>query len=138
IIKTTNKRRLTDRVIRYSTEDAKGSQCSWTTAGSRLPDTTSNIKNHFASTLFIFQAMRIGIWERSVKSACGNRRRPNTPTIAGMEKNILRWIVTEKQAFTTIESATFRQIFHVYREVALPFSSRRTLRKRLIDEVDSH
>ncbi|KAK9311835.1 hypothetical protein V1524DRAFT_441234, partial [Lipomyces starkeyi] len=29
-----------------------------------------------------------------------------------LEKNILRWIVADKQPFTTIESPAFRQIFH--------------------------
>ncbi|KAJ8100213.1 hypothetical protein POJ06DRAFT_281345 [Lipomyces tetrasporus] len=51
-----------------------------------------------------------------------------------LEKNILRWIVADKQPFTTIESPAFRQIFHDIPGITLPFISRGVLRQRLVDD----
>ncbi|ODQ69411.1 hypothetical protein LIPSTDRAFT_334640 [Lipomyces starkeyi NRRL Y-11557] len=51
-----------------------------------------------------------------------------------LQKNILRWIVADKQPFTTIESPAFRQIFHDIPGITLPFMSRSVLRQRLTDD----
>ncbi|KAK9490408.1 hypothetical protein V1508DRAFT_331428, partial [Lipomyces doorenjongii] len=44
-----------------------------------------------------------------------------------------QWIVPENKPFTTLESPAFRQIFHDIPGITLRFSSRHTLRQRLVD-----
>ncbi|KAK9375020.1 uncharacterized protein V1513DRAFT_363786, partial [Lipomyces chichibuensis] len=51
-----------------------------------------------------------------------------------LEKNILSWIVAEKQPFTTLESPAFQQIFHDIPGIRLPFTSRQVVRQRLADQ----
>jgi hypothetical protein len=75
------------------------------------------------------------------------KRSPGQPTITSLlsehagltrqqilEKNILQWIVKQKQAFTAIESPKFQQIFHDIPGIELPFSSRYTVRQRLMNQ----
>jgi hypothetical protein len=61
----------------------------------------------------------------------GKKEKPTPTHRQLLEKNLIRWIVAEKQAFTTIESATFQQIYDIS-GIALT-SSQHTLRKRLKD-----
>ncbi|ODQ70012.1 hypothetical protein LIPSTDRAFT_333883, partial [Lipomyces starkeyi NRRL Y-11557] len=51
-----------------------------------------------------------------------------------LEKNILHWIVAEKQPFTTLESPAFQQIFRDIPGITLPFTTRQVVRQRLADE----
>lgn len=53
-----------------------------------------------------------------------------------LERNILRWIVRDDIAFTAIESPAFQQIFTNLPDVPLPFSSSRTLARRIDTEFD--
>jgi hypothetical protein len=52
------------------------------------------------------------------------------------EKNLLRWIVQDKQAFTVIVSQAFQQIFEDIPGINLPFTSRSTIRRRLVENFD--
>ncbi|KAK9426983.1 hypothetical protein V1505DRAFT_402798 [Lipomyces doorenjongii] len=60
-------------------------------------------------------------------------QRENLSSQKLLEKNILRWIVADRQPFTTIESEAFRQIFHDIPGITLPFMSR-SVRQRLVDD----
>ncbi|CBF80312.1 uncharacterized protein ANIA_11074 [Aspergillus nidulans FGSC A4] len=53
-----------------------------------------------------------------------------------LEKNILCWIIRDKQAFITIKLPEFQQIFQDTPGIILPFSSQATLRRRLIDNFE--
>jgi hypothetical protein len=48
---------------------------------------------------------------------------------AVLEQNILRWVVTDDVAFTTIESPAFQKIFRDLPDAPLPFSSRTAVRR---------
>ena len=49
--------------------------------------------------------------------------RAECDTRALLEQNILRWVVTDDVAFTSIESPAFQQIFKDLPGAPLPFSS---------------
>lgn len=51
-----------------------------------------------------------------------------------LERNAIRWVVTNMQAFTTVESPEFQQIFRDIPEIEPPFTSRHTLRDRTMQE----
>jgi hypothetical protein len=53
-----------------------------------------------------------------------------------LEQNLLWWIVTDDIAFTAIESPAFQQIFKDLPDVPLPFSSSRTLVRRIDSDFD--
>ncbi|KAK9259603.1 hypothetical protein V1519DRAFT_407436, partial [Lipomyces tetrasporus] len=133
IVKKTNKRRLTDSEIRCAyIDDKTGAQCGWRTTDSLRQYSTSNMKIHLAKHSIYppgtedrnsgekQQISVVSLWEKKEKL-----------THQPLLENLIRWIVAERQAFTTIESATFQQIFHDIPGIALPFSSRHTLRRRL-------
>ncbi|KAK9369639.1 hypothetical protein V1509DRAFT_618662, partial [Lipomyces kononenkoae] len=139
IVKKSNKRRLTDREIRCAYIDNKThTQCGWRTMDSLRQNSTSNMKTHLAKHSIYppesegrnkgekEQTSVVSLWEKKEKLTHQQL----------LEKNLIRWIVAEKQAFTTIESATFQQIFRDIPGIALPFSSRHTLRRRLKDDFD--
>lgn len=44
-----------------------------------------------------------------------------------LERNILRWVVQDKQAFLVIKSQAFQQIFEDIPGITLPFTSRSTV-----------
>ncbi|KAK9244505.1 hypothetical protein V1506DRAFT_541246 [Lipomyces tetrasporus] len=77
-------------------------------------NSTSNMKSHLAKHSIYppdtegrnrekQQTSVVSLWEKKEKLTHQQL----------LEKNLIRWIVAENQAFTTIESATFQQIFHV-------------------------
>ncbi|KAJ5818387.1 hypothetical protein N7474_003978 [Penicillium riverlandense] len=53
-----------------------------------------------------------------------------------LERNLLRWIVQDKQAFTILESEAFQQVFEDILGVSLPFTSRATVVQRLQDQFE--
>jgi hypothetical protein len=54
-----------------------------------------------------------------------------------LEKNLIRWVIDDKQAFTTIELPSFQKIFQDIPGINLPFSSRSTLKRRLVETFDT-
>lgn len=64
----------------------------------------------------------------TIASLWGNRGKLTTQEL--LEKNLLRWVASSKQPFTVIESPAFQQ------GVSLPFTSRHTLRQRLLQDFD--
>ncbi|KAK9237686.1 hypothetical protein V1525DRAFT_147337 [Lipomyces kononenkoae] len=70
--------------------------------------------------------------QRSISAIWKHRAELSHQTI--LERNLLRWTVTELQSFTVIERPTFRAIFADLPGVTLPFRSRRTLQRRIESE----
>ena len=133
----TNKRELKDRIIYCAYIDNHGIQCSWQTADSLRQSSTSNMQRHLEKHTIFPPHSRL---------STDTKKQPNIVDFMAktqglshqerLEKNILRWIVKDKPPFTAIETPSFNQIFHDIPGVSLPFSSRSTLRRRLVEEFD--
>ena len=140
IVKRTGKRELTDRDIRCAYIYKTGAQCSWKTSDSQRQTSTSNMKLHLEKLHSIFAP-------RSQDTSGIQKAQPSIANLLTkkealspqelLEKNILRWIIDDKQAFTTIELPSFQQIFQDIPGITLPFRSRSTLKRRLIDSFDT-
>jgi hypothetical protein len=131
-IKKTNKKRLVDREIRCMHIDEKtGIRCGWQTSDSQRQNTTSNMKTHLAKhgiyppTSDLQPAMK----QSDIRSFVGGKGNPTHQEV--LERNIIRWIVTDMNAFTTIESPEFQQVFRDIPGIEPPFKSRHTLRDRM-------
>lgn len=139
IVKKTKKRVPTDRDIRCAYLDGKtGLQCPWSTSDSSRQTSTTNMQRHLEKHSIFSPHL-------SQSEASGRKEQPSITSFIfkqdalshqqRLEKNLLRWIVCDKQAFTTVESPEFRQIFQDIPGITLPFSSRSTLRRRLKREA---
>jgi hypothetical protein len=53
-----------------------------------------------------------------------------------LEKNVMHWVVDQKEPFTVVEAKSFQKIFEDIPGISLPFLSRNTLRQRLADDFD--
>ncbi|KAK9326100.1 hypothetical protein V1517DRAFT_268468, partial [Lipomyces orientalis] len=86
-------------------DDTTGTQCGWRTMDSLRQNSTSNMKTHLAKHSIYppdtegggtggkQQTSVVSLWEKKEKITHQQL----------LEKNLIRWIVAEKQAFTTIE-----------------------------------
>jgi hypothetical protein len=63
-------------------------------------------------------------------------KQPTLSIQESLERNLLRWIIQDKQAFLVIESKAFQKIFVDIPGVSLPFTSRSTVRRRLQDQFE--
>lgn len=72
--------------------------------------------------------------QRSIASIFRNKVEPDVRDL--LERNLLRWIVRDDIAFTAIESPAFQQIFTDLPDVPLPFSSSRTIARRIDSDFD--
>jgi hypothetical protein len=136
------KRKLMDLDIQCSIVDQDtGKQCSWVTTDSKRQSSTSNLTLHLLRKHSIYPPGTlvpepVKKSKGTLPSLWGKREEENLTCQQQLEKDILRWIVVDKQPFTTIESPEFRQIFLNIPGIALPFTSRHTLRQRLMDDFD--
>ncbi|KAK9318784.1 hypothetical protein V1517DRAFT_234819, partial [Lipomyces orientalis] len=103
-IKKTNKRRLIDREIRCIHIDEKtGIRCGWQTLDSLRQNTTSNMKTHLAKHDIYPPTSDVQPAKKrpDIRSfMCGKESLTHQEVL---EKNIIRWIVTDVKAFTTVE-----------------------------------
>jgi hypothetical protein len=86
------------------------------------------------------------IYERDQDGGLGTTKQPSIASMFRgkteqdvrdlLERNLLRWIVTDDIAFTAIESPAFQRIFKDLPDVPLPFSSSRTLVRRIDSDFD--
>ncbi|KAK9250865.1 hypothetical protein V1507DRAFT_393933, partial [Lipomyces tetrasporus] len=136
ILKKSNIRKTINREICCSVLDEKtGQQCSWKTTDSKRQSSTSNMVEHLRKRHSIEAQERPEPAKKpksSILTYIGQREKLSSQKL--LEKNILRWIVADRQPFTTIESEAFRQIFHDIPGITLPFMSRSVLRQRLVDD----
>ncbi|KAK9258391.1 hypothetical protein V1519DRAFT_360639, partial [Lipomyces tetrasporus] len=97
---------LTDRDIRcIYIDEQTGIRCNWKTTDSARQTSTSNMARHLEKHSIYAP--------ESSPGASGTKKQPSIATFFKgkkiltvqqlLERNLLRWIVTEKQAFTTIE-----------------------------------
>lgn len=63
-------------------------------------------------------------------------RKTKLTTQQTLEKNLLRWVISSKQPFTVIESPASQQLLKDIPGVPLPFTSRHTLRERLLGDFN--
>lgn len=122
------------------TDQVTGKQCSWATTDSKRQSSTSNLVLHLLRKHPIYPP---GLSNpepvknpKETLSGLWGKREENLTCQQQLEKDILHWVVADKQPFTTIESPAFRQIFFNIPGVALPFTSRHTLRQRLMDDFN--
>lgn len=124
-----SRRLLEDREIRCT-------QCGWKTTDSARATSTTNMKAHLAKHSI---GEKMGARDQDGES--GTTKQPSIASIFRdrveqdvrdlLERNLLRWIVRDDIAFTAIESSAFQQIFTDLPDVPLPFSSSRTIARRI-------
>lgn len=138
IIKRTQKRKPTDRDIQCAFIDGKtGIQCPWKTSDSLRQTSTTNMQRHLEKHS-IFPPSQSNTHSKSKEPNILNLL-TNQETLSvqqRLEKNLIQWVIQDKQAFTVIESSAFQQIFEDIPGISLPFLSRSTLRRRLIERFD--
>lgn len=141
VLKKSRKRKLADREIQCTfVAEKTGKQCGWRTTDSARQSSTGNMRLHLSKHSIYSPDTASPEASKKPKSTIlnllGAKEKENLTHQQLLEKNILRWIVTEKQAFTTIESPDFQQIFHDIPGISLPFTSRHTVRQRLIENFN--
>lgn len=112
VIKRTNKRRLVDREICCMHVDKKaGTRCDWHTSDSQRQNTTSNMKTHLAKHGIYCPTSSIQQVKKGpdIRSFMGGSQSLTHQEV--LERNAIRWIVTDMKAFTTVESPEFQQMF---------------------------
>ena len=144
VLKRTNKRKLTDRDIHCAyVDDKTGIRCGWKSADSLRQNATSNMRIHLAKHSIYHPSEGAAGLNASTETRRKSDirsfidRKPNLSNQQVLEKNLLRWVVAEKQSFSCIESPAFQQIFRDIPGIALPFTSRHTLRQRLVRDFDT-
>ncbi|ODQ68726.1 hypothetical protein LIPSTDRAFT_40375, partial [Lipomyces starkeyi NRRL Y-11557] len=94
-----------DREIHCSVLDEKtGQQCSWKTTDSKRQSSTSNMEEHLRKRHSIEAHERPEPAKKpksSILAYLGEREKLSPQKL--LQKNILRWVVADKQPFTTIE-----------------------------------
>ncbi|KAK9234164.1 hypothetical protein V1525DRAFT_350703, partial [Lipomyces kononenkoae] len=105
-LKKSNIRKAIDREIHCSVLDEKtGQQCSWKKTDSKRQSSTSNKVEHLRKRHSIEAQERPEPAKKpksSILAYLGEREKLSPQKL--LQKNILRWIVADKQPFTTIES----------------------------------
>ena len=108
-------------------------RCNWQTSDSARATSTSNMKNHIAKHgIFLHStdgAEDGGIKQQSISSLF--RKRAETEISKRLEQNLIRWTVLDNMAFTAIESPAFQQIFKDIPGIALPFTCRKAVARRI-------
>ncbi|KAK9241486.1 hypothetical protein V1506DRAFT_440602, partial [Lipomyces tetrasporus] len=135
------KRKFVDRIIECAVIDEhSGKQCSWSTTDSKRQSSSSNITRHLRDVHCILSpgAKQVVLPSNaSITRFLGKGKESASLTHQQiLEKNIIRWVVTSYQPFTVIESAEFQTIFKDIPGISLPFTSRHTLRRRIMDDFD--
>jgi hypothetical protein len=134
-IKKTNKRKLVDREIRCLHVDKKtGIRCEWQTSDSQRQNTTSNMKTHLAKHDIYAPTSNVQPAKKQPDIRSFLDGKENLTHQEVLERNVIRWVVTDMNAFTTVESPEFQQIFRDIPGIEPPFTSRHTLRDRIVQE----
>ena len=93
-----------DRDIYCTVIDNKGLQCRWKTSDSQRHLSTTNMQHHFKAKHSILppQSSKLKPKNQDIKKAFA--KQPNLLIQESLERNLLRWIIQDKQAFLVIES----------------------------------
>ncbi|KAK9482899.1 hypothetical protein V1527DRAFT_474833 [Lipomyces starkeyi] len=117
-------------------------QCTWKTTDSSRATSTSNMIAHLAKHGIFpndYQSDRGDVQTSAKQQSIASffRRKRTTTEHASWSKNLAPWIVTANMAFDAIESSPdFQRIFRDL-TISLPFTSRKTLSRRLEEEFES-
>lgn len=117
----------TDRLIQCK-------KCNWGTSDSVRSGSSKNMELHLYTQHTLSEpssSSSDSIKQPSIVDSFNMK--PKLSVVAQFQENILRWIVKEKMAFTTIESPSFRQIFMdlPHPELDAALFSRTTVKRRL-------
>ena len=137
IEKRSQRKMDTDREICCAVTGEDGRPCNWSTTDSKRHGSTTNIRHHLKEKHGVLppnvsipdpasKLNLITLWGRKAKLT----------TQQTLEKNLLRWVISSKQPFTVIESPAFQQLLKDIPGVSLPFTSRHTLRERLLGDFN--
>ncbi|KAJ5974771.1 hypothetical protein N7481_008478 [Penicillium waksmanii] len=109
-------------------------ECNWETSDSARSGSTKNMQLHLENQHAIKAPLSLSSDStRQPSIIAALNKKPKLSTIAQFQENILRWIVKEKMAFTTIEAPSFHQIFVDLSipELDIALFSRTTLKRKL-------
>ncbi|KAK9482907.1 hypothetical protein V1527DRAFT_474869, partial [Lipomyces starkeyi] len=116
-------------------------RCNWKTTDSSRATSTSNMIAHLAKHGIFpndYKSDRddaqTSAKQRSIASFFQKMADDNRARL--LEQNLTRWIVTANMAFDAIESPDFQRIFQDL-TISLPFTSRKTLSRRIEEEFES-
>jgi hypothetical protein len=137
--KRSGRKRLVDREICCTViNKTTRKQCNWSTTDSKRQTSTTNIRLHLKEKHGILPPgitdLATGTPKSTIVSLWGNKGKLTVQEL--LEKNLLRWVTSSKQPFTVLESPAFQQIFKDIPGATLPFTSRHTLRQRLLEDFD--
>lgn len=124
-------------------------RCGWKTTDSVRASSTTNMKSHLLAKHNLSeggqeadQEQETEVGMRTVskqKSIASLFQKKNEKDIKNsLERNMLRWMVMDDMAFSAIESPFFQQIFKDLPGVSLPFSSRKTVSRRIEAEFEHY
>ncbi|KAK9366127.1 ribonuclease H-like domain-containing protein [Lipomyces kononenkoae] len=137
IMKRTKSKRPVDRdICCIYIDEHTGIRCNWKTTDSARQTSTSNMARHLEKHSIYAPDSNPGASDRKKQPSIADifKGKQKLTVQQLLERNLLRWIVTEKQAFTTIEAPAFKQIFCDIPGITLPLSSRHTVRQRLVED----
>ncbi|KAK9346079.1 hypothetical protein V1522DRAFT_339973, partial [Lipomyces starkeyi] len=112
--------------------------CNWKTMDSARATSTSNMNLHLKKHDMLqgngdgLGGHRESMRQQSVATMFRNRAEVNKTTT--LARNLIRWIVKDDMAFMAIESPAFQQIFMDLPGVSLPFTSRKSVVRRIDKE----
>jgi hAT family C-terminal dimerisation region len=131
----TGKPRTIDMDIQCTVIDDKtGLQCNWKTSDSQRQSSTSNMQRHLERKHSVLPPQSSKPKQRIQDIRKVFTKQGNLSIQEQLERNILRWIIQDKQAFLVIESQAFQQIFEDIPGITLPFKSRSTVSRRLQEQ----
>lgn len=123
----------------HKDHDIYCSRCKYSTSDSKRKGNTSNMKLHLEKQHGIFAPSSSNDSKPGIMAVS---KEPNIATmIKGTSKlsdqevlrrNIMRWVVCDKNAFNAVESPYFQQIWIDSPFYDIPFNSRHTIRKEIM------
>jgi hypothetical protein len=126
-----SKKTMEDRVSRCI-------HCDWSIRDSTRLGSTSNMKYHLATKHHMQKEMEEVKRTPQPSVLAMLKQRSIAESHLLLERNLLQWIVREHMPFTTVETASFRQIFADIPHIELPITSRDTLKRRIDTEFETH
>ncbi|KAJ5267682.1 hypothetical protein N7478_010490 [Penicillium angulare] len=135
VIKRTKKRRLVDRKICcLHVDERTQTRCNWHTSDSQRQNTTSNMRTHLAKHDINCptSSTQPATKGADIRSFMAGQQSLTHQEV--LERNAIRWIVADMKAFTTVESPEFQQMFRDIPGIEPPFTSRHTVRDRIMQE----
>ncbi|KAK9242087.1 hypothetical protein V1506DRAFT_445142, partial [Lipomyces tetrasporus] len=137
----TKKRKFADRIIQCAVvDDGTGKECNWSTTDSKRQSSSTNMTRYLREVHSILPpgAKQVVLPPKATITRFSRKSKENANLTNQqiLEKNIIRWVVASCQPFTVIESAEFRKIVNDIPGISLPFTSRHTMRRRIMADFE--